>query len=64
MKVWKNVLTITMTLVLLDVMLPEVDGFTMSRELRKHRVDVPIIFLNGKDMMKRDRLYGYNLGGE
>lgn len=49
-------------LVLLDVMLPEVDGFTICRELRKHS-DVPIIFLTARHV-ERDRLYGYNLGGD
>lgn len=47
-------------LVLLDVMLPDVNGFTICRELRKNS-DVPIIFLtarHGED----DRLHGYNLG--
>jgi DNA-binding response OmpR family regulator len=47
-------------LILLDIMLPEVDGFTICRELRK-RSDVPIIFItarHGED----DKLYGYRLG--
>lgn len=47
-------------LVLLDVMLPEVDGFSICRELRKNS-DVPIIFLTARHD-ERDRLYGYNLG--
>lgn len=47
-------------LVILDIMLPEVDGFAICRELRKIS-DVPIIFItarHGED----DRLYGYRLG--
>lgn len=47
-------------LILLDIMLPEVDGFTICRELRK-RSDVPIIFItarHGED----DKLHGYRLG--
>ncbi|HZK44010.1 MAG TPA: response regulator transcription factor [Syntrophomonadaceae bacterium] len=47
-------------LVLLDVMLPEVDGFTICKELRKNS-DVPIIFITARHN-ERDRLYGYNLG--
>lgn len=47
-------------LVLLDVMLPEVDGFTICKELRKHS-DVPIIFLTARHD-EGDRLYGYNIG--
>lgn len=47
-------------LVLLDVMLPEVDGFTICRELRKTS-DVPIIFITARDT-EGDRLHGYQLG--
>ncbi|WP_303864036.1 response regulator transcription factor [Alkalibaculum bacchi] len=47
-------------LVLLDVMLPEVDGFTICRELRKTS-DVPIIFITARHS-EDDRLYGYRLG--
>ena len=46
-------------LVLLDVMLPEVDGFTICRELRK-KSDVPIIFITARHN-ERDRLHGYKL---
>jgi DNA-binding response OmpR family regulator len=47
-------------LVLLDVMLPEVDGFAICRELRKTS-DVPIIFITARHQ-ENDRLYGYHLG--
>jgi DNA-binding response OmpR family regulator len=47
-------------LVLLDVMLPEVDGFAICRELRKES-DVPIIFITARHQ-ENDRLYGYHLG--
>lgn len=47
-------------LILLDVMLPEVDGFTICRELRKTS-DVPIIFITAKQN-ESDRLHGYSLG--
>jgi DNA-binding response OmpR family regulator len=47
-------------LVLLDVMLPGIDGFTMCRRIRK-TVDVPIVFLTAK-IREEDRLYGYEIG--
>jgi DNA-binding response OmpR family regulator len=57
---WKKCMENEYDLVLLDIMLPEVDGFTICRELRKNS-DVPIIFItarHGED----DRLHGYRLG--
>lgn len=46
--------------VLLDVMLPGVDGFTICRELRRNS-DVPIVFITARHN-ENDRLHGYNLG--
>ncbi|MDF2925131.1 MAG: DNA-binding response regulator [Paenibacillaceae bacterium] len=47
-------------LVLLDVMLPEVDGFTICREIRR-RSTVPVIFITARDK-ESDKLHGYRLG--
>ena len=47
-------------LILLDVMLPELDGFTICRDLRK-KSDVPIIFITARHS-ESDRLHGYQLG--
>lgn len=47
-------------LILLDVMLPKVDGFTLCRTIRK-RSTVPVIFLTAKTR-EDDLLYGYELG--
>lgn len=47
-------------LVLLDIMLPDVDGFTICRELRKNS-DVPIVFITARHGVG-DRLHGYQLG--
>ena len=47
-------------LILLDVMLPEIDGFAICREVRK-KSDVPIVFITARSN-ENDRLHGYNLG--
>lgn len=47
-------------LILLDIMLPGVDGFTICREIRE-RSTVPIIFITAK-IHEEDMLYGYDLG--
>jgi len=47
-------------LIMLDIMLPYVDGFTLCREIRSTSA-VPILFLTAK-AMEQDVLYGYELG--
>jgi DNA-binding response OmpR family regulator len=50
-------------LMILDVMLPGVDGFTIAEEVRKVDADVPILFLTAKSL-KEDRIHGLKLGGD
>lgn len=47
----------------LDVMMPVKDGFTMAREVRKVDNKIPILFLTAKSM-KEDTLEGFNAGGD
>lgn len=47
-------------LIILDIMLPYVDGFTLCREIRS-KSTVPILFLTAK-AMEQDILHGYALG--
>ena len=47
-------------LIMLDIMLPEIDGFSLCREIRKTSV-VPILFLTAR-AREEDILYGYELG--
>jgi two-component system, OmpR family, response regulator VicR len=50
-------------LCILDVMLPDTDGFTIAEEIRKFNTEVPIIFLTAKSM-KEDRIRGLRLGAD
>ncbi|UTW64468.1 response regulator transcription factor [bacterium SCSIO 12741] len=50
-------------LCLLDVMMPEMDGFTLAREIRKTSPDVPVLFITAKSM-KEDILEGYQIGAD
>lgn len=50
-------------LCILDVMLPEVDGFELAQEIRKRDEQVPIIFLSAKSM-KQDKLHGLTIGAD
>ena len=51
------------SLCILDVMLPNVDGFTIAREIRKSNSKTPIIFLTAKSL-KDDILEGFKAGAD
>lgn len=50
-------------LLLLDVMMPVKDGFTLAREIRRSDPHVPIIFLTAKSM-KQDTIQGFQAGAD
>ncbi len=50
-------------LCILDVMLPEVDGFEIAREIRRMDPHTPILFLTAKSL-KEDRIHGLKLGAD
>ena len=50
-------------LLVLDVMLPDLDGFDVCRRLRAEGVDTPVIFLTARDATD-DRLRGLTIGGD
>jgi two-component system, OmpR family, response regulator len=50
-------------LVLLDVMMPDGDGFEVMRRIRSAGPDVPVIFLTARDDVG-DRVAGLALGGD
>ena len=49
--------------ILLDVMLPKKDGYTLIRELRDKGVDTPVLFLTARDSVA-DRVHGLDLGAD
>ena len=50
-------------LVVLDVMLPDLDGFEVVRRLRSDGVRVPIVFLTARDATE-DKVAGLTIGGD
>ncbi len=50
-------------LCIFDVMLPEMDGFTLAENVRKKDQEIPILFLTAKSL-KEDRIHGLKLGGD
>jgi len=49
--------------VILDVMLPKKDGWSVMRDLRDSGLDMPVMFLTAKDPVK-DRVKGLELGAD
>jgi two-component system alkaline phosphatase synthesis response regulator PhoP len=50
-------------LIVLDVMLPEMDGFTVCESIRLENQQVPILFLTAKHS-STDRINGLKIGGD
>src|SRR5664279_5396413 len=50
-------------LIVLDVMLPDFDGFEVARRLRERADETPILFLTAKDTTD-DKVRGLTLGGD
>jgi two-component system OmpR family response regulator len=50
-------------LMVLDVMMPGLDGFTVVRRLRQEGINAPVVFLTAKDATE-DKVTGLTLGGD
>lgn len=48
---------------ILDVMMPEMDGITLAKEIREIDKKIPILFLTAKSM-KEDKLEGFSAGAD
>lgn len=56
-----NALTNIYDLIILDVMLPKVDGFKILEEIRRKKINAKVIMLTAKSMIE-DKLMGFNSG--
>ena len=50
-------------LMILDIMLPKMNGFELCETLRKRSIDIPVIFLTAKSQ-EADKILGLDLGGD
>ena len=50
-------------LIILDIMLPKMDGFEVIRNLRNDRIDTPVLMLTAKSTMS-DKVSGLNYGAD
>jgi DNA-binding response OmpR family regulator len=53
----------TYDLIVLDVMLPGMDGFEICRQLREDEVNTPVLMLTARDAVQ-DRVAGLNVGAD
>lgn len=50
-------------LCVLDIMLPQIDGFELAKKIRKENEHIPIIFLSARSMQE-DKIEGLKIGGD
>lgn len=50
-------------LIILDLMLEEIDGFEVARQVRQHNNQLPILMLTARSAVQ-DRIYGLELGAD
>lgn len=50
-------------LIILDLMLPKIDGLTVSRHLREQGINTPILMLTAKSQLE-DKLEGFDTGAD
>ena len=48
---------------ILDIMMPEIDGITLAKEIRKSRPEIPVIFLTARNQ-KEDVIEGFRTGAD
>jgi two-component system OmpR family response regulator len=59
----ESALTMQLDAIVLDVMLPGRDGIEVTRQLRSHRIETPILMLTGRDGID-DRVAGLESGAD
>jgi two-component system, OmpR family, response regulator len=50
-------------LLVVDVMLPDLDGFEITRQIRSRGIHAPVVFLTARDTTK-DKVLGLTIGGD
>jgi DNA-binding response OmpR family regulator len=60
---WQYIEGLTYDLILLDLMLPKIDGITLCRQLRSVGITTPVLMLTAKDT-SMDRVLGLDVGAD
>lgn len=60
---WEQISIFEYDLVLLDVMLPKLDGIHLCKRLRSHRIAVPVLMMTARDT-STDKITGLDAGAD
>ncbi|MFB2836447.1 response regulator transcription factor [Floridanema evergladense] len=60
---WEFIQLCTFDLILLDVMLPKLDGINLCRKLRRNNINIPVLMLTAKDS-STDKVIGLDAGAD
>jgi DNA-binding response OmpR family regulator len=60
---WDCIKAFEYDLMLLDVMLPETDGFTLCQQLRSHGYNMPVLMITARDTIS-DKITGLDAGAD
>jgi len=63
LQAWEAFLAAEYDLCILDVMMPQLDGFGLAKRIRAHSASQPIIFLTAKSLQE-DILEGFRIGAD
>jgi DNA-binding response OmpR family regulator len=60
---WQQISLLPYDLLLMDVTLPRIDGLTLCRRMRSHRIDSPVLMLTARDT-RQDKIAGLDAGAD
>lgn len=63
LEAWQLFKTMAFDICILDVMLPDLDGFALAKKIREVNQDIPILFVTAKSLHE-DKIEGLVLGGD
>src|SRR5262245_41093267 len=63
MEGWEFVKTYTFDMIILDIMMPRMDGYELAKRLRADKIPTPILMLTAKDSV-HDIVHGLDLGAD
>ncbi len=60
---WEKVMINSYDLIIMDIMLPKMDGFTLCKKIREKNIHTPILMLTARDAIE-DKIEGLDAGAD